>query len=276
MKIIFRGDDNLRVVDTLLNPESVLPIFQYGKRLSIELEFYHENGMPYTEAELNEYEKFKFGMDTDFDFITPAAALTIAGFTVSGNKISFILWTASARFKQLLGNHDTISAVAAFKSYLTDETLPSLAITFPVTFKNGILSDGSNQAPPEFQFSIDGETLWHDAQVDADLYCRFNVNDGSEWSSAIKMPVGPVGENGQDGLDGNDGADAPQVQFQFSVDGETDWHFPFVAGDYYQQISVDGGNTWTGTIKFVGIDGGGGLTVEQVTKIAMEQALIFG
>lgn len=44
-------------------------------------------------------------------------------------------------------------------------------------------------APPEFQFSVDGED-WHDEQTDNDAYIRMrNSALKGDWSDKVKMPV---------------------------------------------------------------------------------------
>lgn len=44
-------------------------------------------------------------------------------------------------------------------------------------------------APPEFQFSVDGEE-WHDEQTDTDVYIRMrNSALKADWSEKVKMPV---------------------------------------------------------------------------------------
>ena len=255
MKIILRGDDTLEPVDNLLRPLAVPPVFPYGKKISVELDFYHANGEPYAESELDKYANFRFGADIDFSFITPAAALTVAGFSVSGNTLSFNLWTAGSRFKQLLNGNKTAPASAEFKAYLADEITAEIKAVFPVTLENSIIADSETQAPPQFQFSIDGAADWHEIQTNADRYCRVNRNDGSEWSVAIKLPDGIVGAPGTDGIDGTA---APLTQIQFSIDGAADWHTPFAAGDFFLRFSVDGGASWTNAIRFIGIDGNDG------------------
>jgi len=51
------------------------------------------------------------------------------------------------------------------------------------------------RAEREFQFSIDGATLWHDTQVpNVDLYWRERY-PGGEWGDAIALLQGPIGNN---------------------------------------------------------------------------------
>lgn len=46
-------------------------------------------------------------------------------------------------------------------------------------------------------------------------------------------------------ISGSPGAAAPGVVLQYSVDGLTNWHSPYVAGDRYWRQSVDGGVTFS-------------------------------
>jgi len=47
---------------------------------------------------------------------------------------------------------------------------------------------------------------------------------------------------------------APEVLYEFSIDGSTLWHTPFAPWDFYQRISTDNGATWSNAIKFVWLD----------------------
>ena len=57
------------------------------------------------------------------------------------------------------------------------------------------------------------------------------------------------------------GANAPEVTFNYSVDGSTSWHETYVAGDLYARVSVDGGISWGSAFRFIGILGGDGNTL---------------
>ncbi len=80
------------------------------------------------------------------------------------------------------------------------------------------------KAAPEFEFSIDGSTLWHDTQVTADRYYR-ESRLGGAWSDPIALivgaqgiqgpagptgPAGLTGPTGPAGAAGTDGAAGPQ------------------------------------------------------------------
>ncbi|UNC92704.1 phage tail protein [Candidatus Contubernalis alkalaceticus] len=76
---------------------------------------------------------------------------------------------------------------------------------------------------------------------------------------------GNDGEDGNDGLDGNDGQDGQDgspgdsVYVEFSIDGETNWHFPYVEGDLYMRTKIGISGSWTDAIRIVGEDGADGL-----------------
>ena len=158
----------------------------------------------------------------------------------------------------------------------------------------------------ELQFSVDGETLWHDIQADEDRFWQYRYPDSEsgssgEWSPALEMVVGPQGDTGwspvlavitdgtrrvyqvadwvggegtkpavggyvgvagiveliADAVDirGSAGNNAPATQIQFSINGTTLWHTPFVSGDLFIRYSVDGGATWGNGYRFIGQDG---------------------
>jgi hypothetical protein len=76
------------------------------------------------------------------------------------------------------------------------------------------------QTPPDFQFSIDGITLWHTPQVAADRYYREQRN-GGEWSEAIALIV-PA--------DGTDGDSAYQVWLNEGNTGTVDDYLASLQG----------------------------------------------
>ncbi|MDD5698496.1 MAG: hypothetical protein PHH77_07750 [Victivallaceae bacterium] len=322
MLIRLKGDENLVPVDYRKAPISKPIYVMYGFELPIVLEFYHDNGNAFDETELSCYTSFQFGIDSDYDFSTDPAALANSGFEVSENTLSFILLTDSAKFKTLLGNESTANAVAELKCYTSGSTKPKLSVSFDVKLRNAVLADGTGepssnpelyithseayalvQEAPVREFSVDGETDWHETQTDDDRYYREQRNSG-EWSDAIAL-IEPTDafvyvayasdDAGTDfsltpsdtlkyraeihvteaietptiddftgatwvkylGDTGAQGENAPEVQYQFSVDGETDWHTPWASGDFYQRISVDDGVTWSDPIEFVGANGTG-------------------
>jgi len=52
--------------------------------------------------------------------------------------------------------------------------------------------------------------------------------------------------------------DGDSTTAQYSIDGATDWHSTFTAGDEYMRISTDRGATWSDAMKIIGEDGADG------------------
>lgn len=60
------------------------------------------------------------------------------------------------------------------------------------------------------------------------------------------------------GLQGIQGPSGPYLMIQYSIDGATNWHDAFAVGaDKYVRFSVDEGEHWTNSMRFIGIDGEG-------------------
>lgn len=203
-------DADAVVVNAAFKPQPRPPVYAYGQILLQQLAFYHEDkNTPFTEAELTQYATWQYGIDNDYLFSTSPAALTVTGFTIDGNILSFLLRTDAAKVKTILGNNPTAAAVAELKGYLPGETLPSLQYQFAVQLRNAVIADGASTPPsepqlyytaaqvyslihaaPERQFSVDGATLWHDTQTDADRWYRERRLSG-EWSVAFKIIIPP-------------------------------------------------------------------------------------
>jgi hypothetical protein len=164
-------------------------------------------------------------------------------------QISFRINTNTVRFDQALkapGNQkyyfliigvpagETEKSVLAYFRFKA-ENRPSSSAGAPASADTEYLNAQQTvallKAAPEFQFSIDGATLWHTPKVAADLYYRERRLSG-EWSDAVPFPLP------------ND------AQYEYSVNGSTSWHDPYVSGDYYMRVSVDGGTTWSNAILF--------------------------
>ena len=84
----------------------------------------------------------------------------------------------------------------------------------------------------------------------------------NSWVSANTVVQGRKGDRGTDGINGTNGTngtnglDAPNMKFQYSIDGATLWHDAFnSAADKYWRWSADNGTTYQGPAKFVGVDG---------------------
>lgn len=76
---------------------------------------------------------------------------------------------------------------------------------------------------------------WLDTET-GDVYQKTQAG----WGTALLNLIGPQ---------------APAVTYQYSVDGVTGWHGTYTGGDLYCRISVDGGTTWSATMKFIGDNG---------------------
>ena len=76
-------------------------------------------------------------------------------------------------------------------------------LTGKITFKD-LAADAK---PPRYQYSIDGETDWHDEMTDEDYFRRETLDGGLTYSEPYQFRA-KNGENGKDGQDGSDGSDA--------------------------------------------------------------------
>lgn len=79
---------------------------------------------------------------------------------------------------------------------------------------------------------------------------------------AIKLYIDSVtvsGPRGPQGVQGPAGSDAPQLEYQCSIDGSTLWHSYYTTGDMYFRISTDGGATWSNAMRFAGPQGPQGI-----------------
>lgn len=108
------------------------------------------------------------------------------------------------------------------------------------TSENGFVNDAYI---PQYEYSINGSSLWHTSFVSGDLFVRWSVDGGVTWGDGIRF----VGEDGTNGTNGIDGEDAPLPQYQFSSNG-TDWYSTYTEGNIYMRWSVDGGVTWGDSI----------------------------
>lgn len=261
---------SLSFVDSLLTP------YSFGEADIFELcgdsDFSHDNDLMVYSDNSN--------FDTDLLFVNRAEG-----------KISAIVNCFTDAFTEKLGSSEYIKMWLEIRRYIAGSSCPSIILRNKIFARNVVMTvEGSPalsdpeyftavetnallRAGREIQFSIDGVNSWHDLQVNADLYWRERYPDG-EWSNAIAMVTGPQGEQGvqgiqgiqgpqgetgAQGIQGTAGTNAPEVQYQFSIDGSTLWHDTFTTGDYYQHISTDGGTTWKDAAKFVGTDGSGAI-----------------
>ncbi|MCR9260786.1 MAG: host specificity factor TipJ family phage tail protein [Pseudomonadaceae bacterium] len=73
-------------------------------------------------------------------------------------------------------------------------------------------------------------------------------------------PPGTDGTNGTDGTDGTDGidgVDGASAEFNYSIDGSTNWHPVFTTGDLFARSRV-GTGAWSAAFRIVGEDGTNG------------------
>lgn len=109
--------------------------------------------------------------------------------------------------------NDTVTYNGSTYIYIND-TPTSGNIPTNTTYWSVYASKGErgNDAPYlRVQYSVDG-TSWHDTFVTGDKYIRSSNDNGSTWSSAIKI----VGEDGLDGSDGEDGLTGAYTEYNFS------------------------------------------------------------
>ena len=221
----------------ITNKKELWPAAHFGKVETVAIRPVKDDFSPYTKAELDEFDSFDFGLDVDYDTATLPKIRTTTGFTVeevteviieadpdSGiagesitwAQITFIVDYGTDQAKAAIGTRDILEMKSGFNGYRPGQTRPGLIIQFPHLLLGRILEggtgtpnpveDGSLNAPqiyalvqeaPVREFSIDGATLWHSTQVDADRYYREQRN-GGEWSAAIALAVGPQGAQGAD------------------------------------------------------------------------------
>jgi len=236
--------------------------------------------------------------DNDFDYLTPFMFLSeqtedednmvniaedwFDGATAdpASGQLSFRIDTNTTRFAEALNSSglqnfyfcitgipsgQTAKSVLAYFRFKA-ENRPSSSAGEPVSGDPEYLNAQEVQAlvksAPDFQFSIDGSTDWHDTQVDADRYYREQHN-GGEWSEAIALVIGP---QGNDGDPGTDGADAFVYVAYASDNSGTGWNLtPSDTLKYRAEIHSEtaltpvesdfSGATW---VKYLGDDGADG------------------
>ena len=116
----------------------------------------------------------------------------------------------------------------------------------------------NNATSLKVQFSVDGTTNWHDAYAVGDLYIRTGSKTAAQadytWNTATKfVPV--------KNTDYFDGAPGTVVKVQYSINGSTDWHDTYAAGDLYIRTgsktagAADSTYVWQTAAKFVPVKG---------------------
>jgi hypothetical protein len=166
----------------------------------------------------------------------------------ANGQLSFRVSTNTVRFNEALQNSTGIQkfyfCISGIPSGQTEKTVlayfrfkaenrPSSSAGIPAPADPEYLNTQEVQAlvksAPVFEFSIDGATLWHSVQVNADRYYREQRNNG-EWSDAIKMIPGATGDKGNTGdtgatgttgTPGSDGIDGTGYNDQGDYSSET-------------------------------------------------------
>ena len=98
-----------------------------------------------------------------------------------------------------------------------------------------------------FKYSADGVN-WHSTYMAGDDYFSVSTDEGVTWGEAVYFrgeqgAQGIQGPEGPQGPQGIQGVPAPELDIQYSADGNT-WSDSYTAGDFYARFSTDGGSTW--------------------------------
>jgi hypothetical protein len=107
----------------------------------------------------------------------------------------------------------------------------------------------------EYQYSIDGSSLWHPTLVTGDKYRQERiVTNGTPaaWSTAALIA----------GVSGDPG-DTIYIEYQYSIDGSSLWHPTLVTGDKYRQERIVTNGTpaaWSTAALITGADGTDGVS----------------
>ena len=78
---------------------------------------------------------------------------------------------------------------------------------------------------------------------------------GTNYDNFVVDSNGNVTMNGNIVLNGSISWSSSPVQYQFSVDGKTNWHSTMTSDDLYRRDSLDGGKTWGNAYQFRGVNG---------------------
>jgi hypothetical protein len=90
---------------------------------------------------------------------------------------------------------------------------------------------------------------WSDAPTDNPCWIvRGWKNSSNHLIDAWSTPKLVTGPGGDDGLDGD------SIQLEYSVDGSTDWHYPFESGDLYGHERI-GSGSWSDAYRMIGEKG---------------------
>lgn len=101
------------------------------------------------------------------------------------------------------------------------------------------------------------EKVWEDFSVEmrtTATHIQWKRDGEETWTDLIALSEleGPTGPAGTNGTDGADGQDAPEVQIQYSADGQGGWSSTFTEGDAFIRFSTDGGSNYSSARRFKG------------------------
>jgi hypothetical protein len=100
---------------------------------------------------------------------------------------------------------------------------------------------------------------WHSTYMAGDDYFSVSTDEGVTWGEAVYFrgeqgAQGIQGPEGPQGPQGIQGVPAPELDIQYSADGNT-WSDSYTAGDFYARFSTDGGSTWGSALLIRGEQG---------------------
>ncbi len=153
-----------------------------------------------------EYSPEIFGVDEE-GFVLPAFESKIsevggtvdAGFVTETWKTYFTYHDGDTAPEPATGDGTN----AGWHSLRTDESYWVSSKTAPNIY-DGAWGAPLYIGPPIYQYSDNGELLWHDTFRAGDLYMRQSTDGRATWSEPIRI-VGPAGATGAKGDDGEDG-----------------------------------------------------------------------
>jgi hypothetical protein len=204
------------------------PQLSYGETAILCLSLVDSGKNPYV---LNESDLFYLAADIDFDHTNSLMILsendkfdiagTWADIDRAAGKISVLVDCLTTAFAAKLNGAESNSNMwFEIGRYIAGSTYPSIICRDKATAKNVIFTtEGTPEssdpeystttqvkafvrAGREFQFSVDGATLWHSTQVTLDRFWRERFPEG-EWGVAIEMlaaAAGVASVNGHSGV----------------------------------------------------------------------------
>jgi hypothetical protein len=195
---------------------SSVPAIVRGMQVELILTLLDRDGEPYSPLDFDSWE---FVLATDWDAGTPPQILVNSGITIDGSNVHVpILNTNTAELAAALSTKESIKIGAELCGFNAGETTPAFVLQFNLGIRNRRSSSGTGTAEPvgdgtysaaqvdalfaagyDVQFSIDGETLWHEEQLFGDQYFRIRnaAYENSAYSDAIQLLPGAIGEPGE-------------------------------------------------------------------------------